>query len=84
VLFLLGGVLLIIAAVAGLFFVFTGRPQATGGAGVGPRLQVDTERIDFGTQPFDKMVTASFQIQNVGDQVLTLDASAPVQVLEGC
>lgn len=51
---------------------------------VGPRLSVDKERIDFGRMPFEKQVRAEFKITNVGDNTLTLDASAPIQALEGC
>ncbi len=55
----------------------------TGGK-TGPRLSVDRERIDFGRVPLDKSVRAEFTVTNTGDRPLTLDASAPVQVLQGC
>jgi hypothetical protein len=59
--------------------------SAEGGAGkTGPRLAVDQERIDFGQVPLDKPVRAEFRITNAGDRTLTLDASAPIQVLQGC
>jgi hypothetical protein len=50
----------------------------------GPRLAVNQERVELGNQPFDKMVRAQFEVKNTGDQLLTLDASAPVRVVEGC
>jgi hypothetical protein len=55
-----------------------------GASSTGPRLAVDQERIDFGRVPLDKPVRAEFRITNVGGRTLTLDASAPIQVLEGC
>ncbi len=51
---------------------------------IGPRVSVDQDQIDFGRVPFNKMVRAEFKITNIGDQPLTLDASAPVQALKGC
>jgi hypothetical protein len=51
---------------------------------IGPKLAVNTERIDFGKQPYNNKVRAEFQITNTGDRALTLDASAPVKVVEGC
>ncbi len=59
-------------------------PGDTGTGRIGPRLAVDREKIDFGRVPLDKTVRAEFKITNAGDRTLTLDASAPVQVLEGC
>jgi len=51
---------------------------------LGPRLALNTERVDLGRQPFDKTVRAEFKVQNTGDQPLMLDASTPVRVVEGC
>ena len=61
----------------------TGSTAASGGK-LGPRLSVNPERVELGNQPFDKMVRAQFELRNTGDQPLTLDASSPVRVLEGC
>lgn len=51
---------------------------------VGPKLAVNQERVDFGQQPFEKKVRAEFQVKNVGDLPLMLDASRPIKALEGC
>ncbi len=67
--------------IAGLVVLFAG---GNSGAKTGPRLAVDHEQIDFGRVPLDKTVKAEFKITNTGDTPLTLDASAPVQVLKGC
>ncbi len=56
----------------------------SGAAKTGPRLAVDREQIDFGRVPLDKAIKAEFKVTNTGDTPLTLDASAPVQVLKGC
>jgi hypothetical protein len=50
----------------------------------GPRLAADTDTIDFGDVRFDKMVTASFRLRNVGDKPLMLASNPPVEVAEGC
>ncbi len=57
---------------------------ATDPTKAGPRLALDTARIDLGKQPFDKTVRAEFKVQNTGDQPLKLDASTPIRVVEGC
>ncbi len=69
--------------IAGLFLLFTSNSN-TAGDKTGPRLTVDREKIDFGRVPLDKTVRAEFKVTNSGDRPLTLDTSAPVQVLEGC
>ena len=81
-LWLAGGVLLLVV-LAGVWFA--SRPPAESGPGtLGPRLAVSDERLDLGTQPFNKMVRAEFTLTNQGDRPLTLDATTPVRVLEGC
>jgi hypothetical protein len=72
---------LLIAASIALWFVQNGE---FGAGQIGPRLAVNTERIDFGKVSFDKMVRAEFQVTNTGDRSLTLDSSTPVRVVEGC
>ncbi len=69
--------------IAGLFFLLSNNGSSSG-AKTGPRLTVDRERIDFGRVPLDKPVRAEFNVTNTGDRPLTLDTSAPVQVLQGC
>ncbi len=50
----------------------------------GARLAVDTELIDLGTQPYNRVVEARFQLRNIGDHPLQLPPSPPVEVVEGC
>ncbi len=78
---LFAGALLLIVAAIGLWFV---QNAETGNGNLGPRISVNTERIDLGKQPFDKMVRAEFKVTNTGDRSLSLDASTPVRVVEGC
>ena len=76
----IGAAVLIIAAIS-IWFIQNGD---TGEGKIGPRLAVNTERIDLGKQPFDKTVRAEFKITNNGDRTLSLDASTPIRVIEGC
>lgn len=83
-LFLIGGIVLLIVAAVGVFALLNTNSGGKQAGQAGPRLAVSQERIDFGKQPFDKMVRAEFQVKNEGDQVLTLDASTPIRAVEGC
>ena len=51
---------------------------------LGPRLQVDQEKIDLGNQPLNKTVRAAFTVKNVGDGTLKLDVPRVATLLEGC
>jgi hypothetical protein len=75
-----GAFLLILAAV----IFWSVQSGETGEGKLGPRLSLNTERIDLGKQPFDKVVRAEFMVTNTGDRSLTLDASPPIRVVEGC
>jgi hypothetical protein len=55
-------------------------PSFRGGA----RLAVDTELIDLGAQPYNRVVEARFQLKNIGDRPLQLPPSPPIEVVEGC
>ena len=55
-------------------------PEVTGG----PSLKTDKEQIDFGDVPFNKTVSASFELTNVGDKTLKFTGSPYVEVKEGC
>ena len=79
---LLGGALALAIIAVGLWVVTSN--AESGGGTLGPQLAVNQERIDFGRVPFDKMVRAEFKLENRGDRTLTIDASTPVRVLEGC
>jgi hypothetical protein len=82
IIWLAAGVLLTLVLVGGWFI---NRSLAENGPGtLGPRLAVNQERLDVGTQPFNKIVRAEFTLTNAGDRTLQLDASSPVRVLEGC
>jgi flagellar basal body-associated protein FliL len=50
----------------------------------GARLAVEQELIDLGAVRFEKLVTASFRLKNVGDQPLRLPGNPAVDVVEGC
>lgn len=81
-------IILLFSAAALLFvagvLLWWSTASSENGTNTGPRLAVDREEIDFGRVPLDKTVRAVFTITNDGDSTLTLDASSPVQVLEGC
>lgn len=78
--FLALAVVLLGAAALGIWMLLS--PQTQGGTG--PVFAVNQERLELGKHPFEQMVRAEFQIKNVGDRALTLDASTPVRALEGC
>ena len=49
----------------------------------GPRLAFDNQSVDFGQVPYQKEVTATFHVKNVGDQKLTI-GKTDVKVVQGC
>jgi hypothetical protein len=55
-------------------------PEFHGGA----RLAVDKDLIDLGAVKINQRVHASFRLKNVGDRVLLLPSTPPVEVVEGC
>ncbi len=80
-LLLLGGIVLISAAIVGfVWFALAPNRNANGT----PQLQVNTERLDLGKQIFNKTVRASFTVKNVGTGTLTLNVPRSVTLLEGC
>ena len=50
----------------------------------GARLAVEKDLIDLGTVKLNQRVQASFRLKNVGDRVLLLPSTPPVDVVEGC
>ena len=54
-------------------------PQADG-----PRLAVDRDSIDLGTQPFERRVSAVFQVTNIGNSALNMLGEPSVELVEGC
>jgi len=51
---------------------------------IGPRLQVDREKLDLGKQIFDKPIRAAFTVKNVGDSALKLEVPKAATLVEGC
>lgn len=49
-----------------------------------PRLAVDRDIIDVGTQPFERRVSAVFEVQNVGGSTLHILEEPFVELVEGC
>jgi len=75
----------IVAAVATWLWLGRNDPLSAAPPHVGgPRLATDTDNIDFGTVRFNRMVTATFQLRNVGDAPLTVAANPAVETVEGC
>jgi hypothetical protein len=82
----LGSILALVAA--GLLLAMNrsdaGQPAVPVTVKGSPRLHVDQERIDFGDVPVGKMVTASFNLSNTGDQPLVFSHPPVPTVVEGC
>lgn len=80
-LLLLGGIVLISAAIV-VFIWFLLTPNRT--AGGAPQMQLSAERVDLGKQAFNTPVRASFTVKNVGTGTLTLNVPRSTTLLEGC
>lgn len=80
-LLLIGGIALVVIAVAAMVWVGLSPRSGNGGA---PQLQVSSERLDLGKQVFDRNVRASFEIKNTGTGTLTLQVPRVATALEGC
>ena len=50
----------------------------------GPRLAVQQDVVDLGTQPFDRRVSAAFDVRNVGSSPLRIQDEPVVEIVEGC
>ena len=81
---IVGAAAILLFVVIGLVQIWNKTSNDTSLGKMGPRLAVNQEQLDLGRVPLGKTVRAEFQITNTGDRTLTLDASAPVRVLEGC
>ncbi len=79
----LAGLLVVLALAIFVLNTFA-TPKVANAGVVGPRFQLDTEKLDLGKQPLGKTVHASFEVQNTGDDALTLNAAQTATVLEGC
>jgi hypothetical protein len=81
-----GGVLLAAVVLAMVWFIgppTAGAAAPPSGKG-GARLEIDRDVIDFGRQPYGKVVQAVFVLRNVGEQILLLPSSLTIEVVEGC
>jgi hypothetical protein len=56
------------------------KPEVAGA----PRLKVDKESIDLGDRKVGQLVSASFEITNVGDQPLRFTEAPYIEVAAGC
>jgi hypothetical protein len=70
-----------LVAIAVLALMWVALNPARGGT---PQIQVNTERIDLGVQPFERRVRADFQLTNTGTGTLTLQVPRAATLLEGC
>jgi len=77
------GLVLVLLALWGLNpgGIFTRRNVEVAGK---PQLKADKELIDMGNVKLGKMVSASFQVTNVGDQTLEFTKKPYVEAVEGC
>jgi len=81
-LLILAGMLILVGA---LFFVFHKPTTAYSPTVTGkPSLEVDKEKIDLGKMKLGDTAFASFELKNVGDQVLQFTQAPTIQVVEGC
>jgi predicted membrane channel-forming protein YqfA (hemolysin III family) len=81
-LLVLGGIIILIGV---LFFAFrkptaANIPEVTGK----PRLKVDKQKVDLGNMKLGSTAFVSFELKNVGDQVLQFTQTPTIQVIEGC
>lgn len=70
------GLILLIGCVTAPAFT----PEVTGA----PRLKIDQESIDLGDRKVGQVVNVSFEITNVGDQLLRFTEAPFVEVVAGC
>ncbi len=80
------GALALIAVLAVGYYVFTtvAKPKPAHAGVIGPRFQVNTDKLDLGYQKRGNTVHASFDVKNTGDDTLTLNAAQTATVLKGC
>jgi len=77
-----GSLLLILAFI----FAFTEpwKPKAKIEVTGSPSLRVDQEKVDLGNIKLGQTVEVSFQLSNVGDQILRFSETPKIEVKEGC
>ena len=59
-------------------------PRATIEVHGAPALKIDKDRVDFGNVKLGQTVQVSFDVTNVGDQLLRFSEQPYVEVVEGC
>jgi len=82
----------ILAVVGGLVLIsmsfFALRQNSTPSAQIevkgSPSLKVDKDQVDLGNVKLGQTVQVSFQLTNVGDQMLRFNKQPYVEVVEGC
>lgn len=62
----------------------TPAPQPPSASQVGPRIKFEQEAVDFGRQPYDRVVEQTFRFRNEGDAPLVIQPLVVVRVVEGC
>ncbi len=62
----------------------SGSGPSSPAANSGPKLAADKEKIDLGNVPLGQTVSVSFEITNVGDQLLQFSEAPYIEVKEGC
>jgi hypothetical protein len=72
----LAGLILLIGCAAAPAFA----PEVTGA----PKLKVDKESVNLGDRKVGQLVSASFEITNVGDQPLRFTEAPYIEVAAGC
>ena len=72
----LAGLILLIGCAAAPAFT----PEVTGA----PKLKVDKESVNLGDRKVGQLVSASFEITNVGDQPLRFTEAPYIEVAAGC
>lgn len=81
---ILGGILLIAAALFALARAGSKGPQVPVFVQGRPALQVDKEKIDLGKMKFNTLADVSFTISNTGDETLRFEKEPYIEVVEGC
>jgi hypothetical protein len=77
-LLVLGGVLLVVAAL--LYFANRGGGDVSGT----PVISVEPASIDYGDQTFGTNLTFDFEVTNKGDGTLRFQEKPYIEILEGC
>lgn len=85
---IIGLICLLLVGLAVVACASTAGPKVEQGKAVqpyagGPRLALEQRSIDYGKVQFEKQVSASFDVKNVGDAPLTI-RNVDVKTVQGC